>query len=213
MAAAKEIVLITGANTGLGFEIAKKLLQLGRFHVLIGARSEAKGLAAVQALHEQGLTLDNNCEYIPIDITSNSSITSAAQMVEQKFGYLDILIANAGIAPEASSPVGTTPISELIKSACDTNVAGTAQSVSTFIPLLQKAENPRVVFMSTGLASLERQTTHNTKRWPAYAASKAAMNMMMLYFYHQYPGMKINASAPGFRVSFSSLSVTCERTD
>lgn len=196
----KEIVLITGANTGLGFEVARKLLRFGRFHVLIGARTPSKGEAAVKDLHDQGLI---DCEPITVDITSTSSLTSAAETISQKFGHLDILHCNAGIAPEAQSPAGgSTPISELIKLACDTNVAGSAQTVETFIPLLQKAENPRIIFMSTGLGSLTRQATYNNKNWPAYAASKAAMNMMMLWFFHQYPEMKINASAPGFRVCF-----------
>lgn len=196
--ATKEIVLITGGNTGLGFEIAKALLLLNRFHIIIGSRDANKGAAAVQKLHNINLT---DCSTIPLDITSLSSLTSAFEIIKQKHGKLDILHANAGTAPESYMPVDKTPISELIKTACDTNVAGTAQSIETFIPLLQKSENPRIVMMSTSLGSLTLQTTRDPRNWPAYAASKAALNMIMLVYYHQYPEMKINACAPGFRVS------------
>lgn len=89
----KEIVLITGGNAGLGFEIAKKLLKdhPDRFHILIGARTPSKGESAVKDLHSQGL---RDCEPLEIDVTSNDSIAKAAKQVEQKFGRLDVLNAN-----------------------------------------------------------------------------------------------------------------------
>lgn len=89
----KEIVLITGGNAGLGFEIVKKLLKdhPDRFHVLVGARTPSKGEAAVKDLHSQGL---KDCECLEIDVTNNESIARAADAVEQKFGRLDVLNAN-----------------------------------------------------------------------------------------------------------------------
>lgn len=89
----KEIVLVTGGNAGLGFEIAKKLLKdhPDRFHILIGARTPSKGEDAVKDLHNQGLT---DCEVLEIDVGSNESIAIAAKTVEQKFGRLDVLNAN-----------------------------------------------------------------------------------------------------------------------
>ncbi|PIB03055.1 Carbonyl reductase [NADPH] 1 [Cercospora beticola] len=156
----KEIVLITGGNTGLGFEIAKALLLLNRFHIIIGSRDAKKGAAAVEKLHNLNLT---DCSTIPLDITSLSSLTSAFETIKEKHGKLDILHANAGIAPESYMPVDKTPISDLIKTACDTNVAGTAQSIETFIPLLRESDNPRIVIMSTGLGSLTLQTTRDPR--------------------------------------------------
>ena len=89
----KEIVLITGANTGVGFEIAKKLLQDhgDRFYCLVGCRTLSKGEAAVKGLHHAGLT---GCEVIQVEVTDNDSIAKAARTVEQKFGRLDVLHAN-----------------------------------------------------------------------------------------------------------------------
>ena len=92
----QEIVLITGGNTGLGFEIAKKLLrEHDRFHVLIGSRTSSKGEAAVKELHDQGL---ESCEFIQIDVLDNLSIAEAAQTVEAKFGRLDVLHANVSLS-------------------------------------------------------------------------------------------------------------------
>ncbi|KAF7188426.1 Short-chain dehydrogenase/reductase ATR10 [Pseudocercospora fuligena] len=176
----KEIVLITGGNTGLGFEIAKKLLRehKNRFHILIGARTPSKGEAAVKDLQSQGYS---DVEFFPIEVTNNASIAAAAKTVNKKFGRLDILHVNAGIAPDKDK-LSKVPISDLLMETFHTNAAGAAQTAEEFIPLLQKAENPRIIFMSTGLGSLDRATKMpaGVKNWPAYASSKAALNMIML---------------------------------
>lgn len=89
----KEVVLITGANVGLGLEVARKLLKDhgDRFYCLVGCRTPSKGEAAVAELHNQGLT---GCEVIEIDVTNDESIAKAAKIVEQKFGRLDVLHVN-----------------------------------------------------------------------------------------------------------------------
>lgn len=85
-----------------------------------------------------------------------------------------------------------------------TNAAGAAASVEHFVPLLSKAENPRVVFMSSGAGSLKLASEFGfVKEYPAYSVSKAAENMVMLYYHHRFPDWKVNASNPGFRVSLS----------
>lgn len=89
----QEIALVTGSNVGIGFEIAKQLLQQpdNRFFVFVASRSLTKGQAAVTKLHEQGLT---HCEAIQLDVTDDTSITSAVETVQQTFGVLDVLINN-----------------------------------------------------------------------------------------------------------------------
>jgi NAD(P)-dependent dehydrogenase (short-subunit alcohol dehydrogenase family) len=83
-----------------------------------------------------------------------------------------------------------------------TNASGSAATVEHFIPLLSKADNPRVIFMSSGAGSLKLAHDFGfVKEYPAYCMSKAAENMAMLYFHHKYPDWKVNASNPGFRVS------------
>lgn len=96
------------------------------------------------------------------------------------------------------------PISEIITLTVATNAAGAAASVEHFVPLLSKAENPRVVFMSSGAGSLKLANDFGfVKEYPAYSVSKAAENMVMLYYHHRFPDWKVNASNPGFRVSSS----------
>lgn len=89
----KEVVLITGANVGLGLEVARKILHDHgeRFYCLVGCRTPSKGAAAVKELHSQGLT---GCEVIEIEVTSDDSIARAVKTVEQKFGRLDVLHVN-----------------------------------------------------------------------------------------------------------------------
>lgn len=87
-----------------------------------------------------------------------------------------------------------------------TNVAGAAQTADAFKPLLEKAANPRIIFMSSGLGSLYTCTQRSNKDWPAYSSSKAALNMIMLYYWHICPGMKVNACCPGFRVGLLCYS-------
>ncbi|KAK4953048.1 hypothetical protein LTR10_008753 [Elasticomyces elasticus] len=198
----QEIVLITGGNTGLGFELAKQLLRdhNNRFYVLIGSRTLSKGETAVQDLHSQGLTA---CEVLHIEVTDDDSIAQAAKVVGEKFGRVDVLHVNAGIASGDSEmlPAGES-LSKSIMHTMATNVAGAAQTAEAFIPLLQKADNPRLIFMSTGLGSLAitKQYQGLNKTWPCYSASKAALNMIMLYFWGIYGNeMRVNACNPGYR--------------
>ncbi|KAK4903102.1 hypothetical protein LTR27_000030 [Elasticomyces elasticus] len=198
----QEIVLITGGNTGLGFELAKQLLRdhSNRFYVLIGCRTLSKGETAVQDLHSQGLTA---CEVLHIEVTDDESIAQAAKVVGEKFGRVDVLHVNAGIASGDSEllPSGVS-LSKSIMHTMATNVAGAAQTAEAFIPLLQKADNPRLIFMSTGLGSLTitKQYQGLNKTWPCYSASKAALNMIMLYYWGKFGNeMRVNACNPGYR--------------
>jgi NAD(P)-dependent dehydrogenase (short-subunit alcohol dehydrogenase family) len=87
-------------------------------------------------------------------------------------------------------------------SAIATNVAGSAQVAQAFEPLLSKSPNPRIIFMSSGLGSLTRNAdTGFHKNWPAYSASKAALNSIMIWFSQKHPDWKINACCPGFRAT------------
>lgn len=92
-------------------------------------------------------------------------------------------------------------VSKIIRETMATNVAGAAQTAETFVPLLSKSDNPRIIFISSGFGSLERVSTfQSNEQWPAYSASKAAENMIMLWFWRRFPKWKINACCPGFRV-------------
>lgn len=96
---------------------------------------------------------------------------------------------------------------EVISLTVATNAGGAAASVEHFVPLLSNAENPRVIFMSSGAGSLKLAHDFGfVKDYPAYSISKAAENMVMLYYHHRFPGWKVNASNPGFRVSASNFN-------
>ena len=96
------------------------------------------------------------------------------------------------------------PISKILRETLRTNVEGAAQVAETFAPLLSKAENPRVIFTSSSLGSAGRISEFRyNKDWPAYSTSKAALNMMMIWFADMNPEWKVNACCPGFRVCLS----------
>ncbi|KAG8161003.1 hypothetical protein KVR01_009267 [Diaporthe batatas] len=197
----KDIVLITGGNGGIGLEVARQLTRDHgkRFHVLVGCRSLSDGEAAVKRLQEED-GVGEGVEAIQIDITSEESLAAAAKQVGDKFGRLDVLHANAGISGDQT--YAGRPIGEVITLTVATNAAGAAASVEHFVPLLSRAKNPRVVFMSSGAGSLK--LAHDfafVKDYPAYSVSKAAENMVMLYYHHRFPGWKVNASNPGFRAT------------
>ena len=98
------------------------------------------------------------------------------------------------------------PISKIINETMNTNVSGAAQTAETFVPLLSKAKNPRLIFISSGFGSLQRVSTfQSNEKWPAYTASKAALNMIMLWFWRRFPDWKVNASCPGLRVRWSLI--------
>ncbi|KAK8015421.1 hypothetical protein PG990_008717 [Apiospora arundinis] len=195
----KEVVLVTGANGGIGREIARQLLQdhSQRFHVLVGSRSLSDAEATVKGLKEE--VQGESVEALQIDITKEESLAAAARVVTEKFGRLDVLHANAGITGIEEGGA-TEPISKTIQRAVSTNAAGSAATVEHFIPLLSRAENPRIIFMTSGAGSLKLAHDFGfVKDYPAYCISKAAENMVMLYYHHRFPEWKVNLCNPGFR--------------
>lgn len=124
-------------------------------------------------------------------------------------------LSQAGICPDIEMLKVGESLSKTINVTMATNVAGAAQTAETFLPLLKKAQNPRIVFMSSGLGSVTRYATPSDyNMWPAYASSKAALNMMMLWFWRRFPDMKINSCCPGFRVShLSEYGISRDVTD
>ncbi|CAD6565179.1 MAG: hypothetical protein ASARMPRED_006501 [Alectoria sarmentosa] len=172
----KTIVLISGANQGVGFEIVKKLSNDPNFHILMGTRSLSNGQAAISSLPNGGVVV---VEPIELDVTSDPSIAAAASVVATKYGRLDVLINNAGIGPYAFPAEASTR--ERFTRIFSTNVTGAACLTDAFIPLLQKSSQPRIIFVSSGVGSLS-QTLDPSRAGvdaPAYKASKAAMNMLM----------------------------------
>lgn len=192
----KTIVLISGANQGVGFEIVKKLATEPNYHILMGTRSLSHGHAAISSLPQ-----DVAVEPIELDVTSDSTITAAASMVASKFGRLDVLINNAGIGPYALPAEASTR--ERFSKIFSTNVTGAACLTDAFIPLLQKASQPRIIFVSSAVGSLTQTLDPSSGNYhvnaPAYRTSKAAMNMLMASYVAALKEEKwrINSCTPG----------------
>lgn len=199
MSISKRIVLITGANKGIGLETARQLAKAGHT-ILLGARDPAKAAAAAEQLAGEGLKV----EPITLDVTDAGSIERAVATVTQKYGKLDSLINNAGITLEPfGSPASATTLAQW-RTIFETNVFGLVAVTLAFLPLVKKSEAGRIVNLSSILASL---TLHATPGSPiydfksiAYDTSKAAVNQITTHFAHELKdtGIKVNSAHPGW---------------
>ena len=191
-----ETVLVTGANKGIGFEVAKQLAQRG-MHVLLGARDAERGKAAAAALAKDGTV-----EAIALDVTDQHSIDAAAALVKERFGKLDVLVNNAGIAVERAAPSQASM--EALRKTYDTNVFGVVAVTQALLPLMRSAENPRIVNVSSGLGSLTQQSDLSWEYAAinslAYCSSKTALNAFTVLLAKELlpAGFKVNAADPGY---------------
>jgi NAD(P)-dependent dehydrogenase (short-subunit alcohol dehydrogenase family) len=187
--------LITGANKGLGFETARRLIAAGHT-VYIGSRDVERGGKAAAQL---------GAHAVQLDVTDNASVEAAAVAIAAD-GGLDVLINNAGIQREMRGVGDVTGAPDLtveqMRQTFETNVFGTVRVLRAFLPLLQRSANPVVVNVSSGLASLTRLSTPGGRAYAypgvAYPASKTAVNMITVQYAKAFPAMRINAVEPGF---------------
>ncbi|HLV97230.1 MAG TPA: SDR family oxidoreductase [Ktedonobacterales bacterium] len=196
----QQIALITGANKGIGFEIAR---QLGAkdIIVLVGARDQVRGDEAAQKLRSEGI----EARALHLDVTDQAMIEAAAAFIEETYGKLDILVNNAGI----SLPAGRVPPSELdvevLKQTYETNVFGVFAVTRTMLPLLRRSEAGRIVNLSSSVGSLALQSdpTSIYGQMPpllAYSSSKTAINAITVFFAKELrqTSIKVNAISPGY---------------
>src|SRR5215217_4851551 len=187
--------LITGANKSIGFETARQLLQKG-YYVYLGARDAAKGNDAVAQLKNEGL---GNVELLQIDVSDPSSVAEAGKKITE----LDVLINNAGILGGWEQSAQTASI-DVIKEVFNTNFFGAINVAQTFLEVLKKSVEPRIVNVTSGLGSL---TLHSDPNWKyyqvknaAYGPSKTALNAytVVLAYELKDTNFKINAVDPGY---------------
>ncbi|MGW1347272.1 SDR family oxidoreductase [Kribbella sp. NPDC002412] len=192
-----KIALVTGANKGIGKEIARQLGQAG-FSVLAGSRDQARGEAAAKELVAEGYEV----EAVQLDVTDDASVRAAAGRIEAEHGRLDVLVNNAAIIPggdDAVSRIG----GDVLREAFEVNVFGLVGVTQAMLPLLRKAEQARVVNMSTSLASFELvgdpESPYSTMLMLGYNASKAAVNMVTVMLANELrgSGILVNAADPG----------------
>lgn len=191
--------LITGGNKGIGFETAKQLLLKG-YYVYLGCRNTESGTQAVEKLLAENLT---NVEVITIDVTNDESVRNARIDLGKRTDVLDVLVNNAGI--NGGEPFGTLEAtSEQFLSVFNTNVFGVARVTKAFIDLLRKSPGPRIVNVSTAMASLAlaADTTSPSYNYKlaVYQSSKAALNMYTIALNQelQNTAFKVNMVCPGY---------------
>jgi NAD(P)-dependent dehydrogenase (short-subunit alcohol dehydrogenase family) len=193
------IAVITGANRGLGFATARRVGRAG-VHVIVGARTLAKGEEAADRLRREGLS----AEPLQIDVDSVASVQRAATRVENEHGQIDILINNAGILPEATaSNVGPLDL-DLLRETFETNVFGAVAVTNAFLPMLRKSASGRIVNVSSTMGSLTDQSDPSSPYHgvvvPAYQMSKAALNGLTIALSKTLAdtSIKVNSICPGW---------------
>jgi NAD(P)-dependent dehydrogenase (short-subunit alcohol dehydrogenase family) len=203
----KPLALVTGANQGIGLQIAKDLVAHG-FTVLVGSRNLERGGAAAKKVGPGALALQ-------LDVTDQASIAAAAQRIHNEFGRLDVLVQNAAISnttklpdqsvPDYAKSVRPSNVSlDEMRAVWDTNVFGVLAVYQAMLPLLRKAPAARIVNVSSGAGSLtmnaDPATPHRAIFGPVYPASTTALNALTLAMAIELEpeGIKVNAVSPGF---------------
>jgi NAD(P)-dependent dehydrogenase (short-subunit alcohol dehydrogenase family) len=200
MANDKKVALITGANKGLGFEMARQLGQAG-VTVVVAARDAQKGEAAADKLRVEGM----DAQSVKLDVTEKADLAAASTYLQDKFGKLDILINNAGIALDGLGEITVSTTSDdIIHRTFDTNFFAPIALTQTLLPLLKKSDAGRIVNMSSILGS---QTLHADPNSPiynfkalSYDASKAALNSFTIHLAYELKDtkIKVNSAHPGW---------------
>jgi NAD(P)-dependent dehydrogenase (short-subunit alcohol dehydrogenase family) len=200
--------VVTGANKGIGHEVARRLAAAG-FKVWLGARDAGRGAAAAQALRAEGLDVD----WLPIDVTKDESVAAAAKAVAAVGPCLDALVNNAGVAVRYLESLGPDGRYDLppsreriadIQAIYDVNVFGPIRVTQAFLPLLLAAPAARIVMVSSYLGSIGRALDPASAAYSlnimGYGSSKTALNAITVAFAKELApqGVKVNAAAPGY---------------
>ena len=194
--AKKKTALVTGANKGIGYEIAAGLARLG-FRVGVGARDAGRRDVAVEKLRAEGLDVFG----VPLDVTDDASVAAAAAQLDEE-GGLDVLVNNAAITggmPQEPSRISAEQVLRVI----DTNVVGVIRVTNAMLPLLRRAESPRIVNVSSTVGSLGLQTAQADAVGPisaAYSPTKTYLNAITVQYAKELAGsgILVNAGCPGY---------------
>jgi NAD(P)-dependent dehydrogenase (short-subunit alcohol dehydrogenase family) len=203
----KPVALVTGANQGIGLQIAKDLVSHG-FTVLVGSRNFEKGQTAAKSVGA-------DAHAVQLDVTDHKSIAAAAQRIRKEFGRLDVLIQNAAISNMNKKPgqsiaeyAKTTSPSVVsldeMRAVWDTNVFGVLSVYQAMLPLLRATPGARIVNVSSGVGSLTATSNpaypYRAIFGPVYPASKTALNALTVAMALELEpeGIKVNAVSPGY---------------
>ena len=183
----KKIALVTGANKGIGLEVARQLAKRG-FHVVLTARKKSQGEKAAASIGEAA-------SFIEMDVSKRDSIQKAAQEFKKHFDHLDVLVNNAGILLDDSDPILKTKPETMIET-FTTNTLGPLMVAQAFAPFLEKSSSPRIVNVSSGEGALNSMGSYA----PAYSISKAALNAVtrQLSAGLRSKNISVNSGCPGW---------------
>ncbi|RYE86210.1 MAG: SDR family oxidoreductase, partial [Myxococcales bacterium] len=194
----RKTALITGANKGIGLEIARQLGQ--RNHtVWLGARDAARGDEAVAGLRAEGI----DAHALPLDVTDDASVKAAAATLARSSPRLDVLVNNAGVALGGYVPPSQASVEDM-RATYEVNTFGPVRVIQAFLPLLIAAGQGRIVMMSSSLGSIAEQLDMTSASYGAsllaYNSSKSALNMITVLFARELAahGIKVNAANPGY---------------
>jgi NAD(P)-dependent dehydrogenase (short-subunit alcohol dehydrogenase family) len=202
----KRVALITGANQGVGLQVAKELVA-NALTVLVGSRNLERGEAAAKEIGPGAIALQ-------LDVTDRVSIAGAAERIGAEFGRLDLLVQNAAISNTRKgvsslqeyaklSRASNAPLDE-VRTVWETNVFGVLAVYQAMLPLLRKSSDARIVNVSSAVGSLTLNADpaypHHPMFGPVYPASKTALNAITLAMMIELEstGIKINLVSPGF---------------
>jgi NAD(P)-dependent dehydrogenase (short-subunit alcohol dehydrogenase family) len=203
----KRIALVTGANQGVGFQVAKELVASG-VTVLVGSRDPDRGNAAAEQIGAGAIALQ-------LDVTDGASIAASAERIAAEFGRLDLLVNNAAIShtlrqpgasieEHAKSTAPSIVSLEEVRAVWDTNVFGVLAVYQAMLPLLRKSSDARIVNVSSGVGSLTLNADpafpYRSIFGPVYPASKTALNGITLAMMIELEstGIKVNLVSPAF---------------
>jgi NAD(P)-dependent dehydrogenase (short-subunit alcohol dehydrogenase family) len=195
----KKVVFITGANKGIGYEVARQLAA-NEFIVLLGARNPQRGEAAANKLRAEG-----EVYFVPIDVTDERSIAAAAEMVSKQWEKVDVLVNNAGIILELSAKIRPAALElTMLKETFETNLFGAFAVIRHFLPLLKQSETAQIINVSSTLGSLMSMSDPNNMFYGsnalAYNTSKSALNAITVALAKDLASeqIRINSICPGW---------------
>ncbi len=211
----KRIILVTGANKGIGFETARQLGREGHT-VIVSARDAAKADDAVARLTAEGIT----AHPLVLDVTKSESIAQATKQIEEKFGKLDTLINNAGVWVEPQGAPTSAVSTDLWRETFETNLFAVIALTQALLPLVRKSDAGRIVNLSSILGSLTLHTDPSSPiyhfKTPAYDTSKTALNQYTVHLAHELreTPIKVNAAHPGWvKTDLGGAGATMEIVD
>jgi NAD(P)-dependent dehydrogenase (short-subunit alcohol dehydrogenase family) len=202
----KRVALITGANQGVGLQVARELVANG-LTVLVGSRNFARGEAAAKEIGHGAIA-------VQLDVTDQASIAAAAERIRKEFGRLDLLVNNAAISNTRKGNLSLQEYAKItlasnasldeVRAVWETNVFGVLAVYQAMLPLLRASSDARIVNVSSGVGSLtdnaNRAHPYHVFFSPVYSASKAALNAITLAMMIELEstGIKVNLVSPGF---------------